>query len=115
MMLQQDEPDDYVLATGETTPVRTFVEWAFEDAGITLEWKGEGIDEKGYCTRTGKCLVEVDPRYFRPTEVELLIGDPTKAKERLGWTHDTPVRELCREMVVADLVTMRDAPIGKGV
>ena len=103
LMMQQDEPDDYVLATGETTPVRDFVEWAFEDVGITLEWKGEGVDEKGYCTKTGTCLVEVDPRYFRPTEVELLIGDPSKAHQKLGWRHETSVRELCREMVAADL------------
>lgn len=103
LMLQQDQPDDYVLATGETTPVRDFVQWAFEDVGVTLEWRGEGVDEKGYCTRTGTCLVEVDPRYFRPTEVDLLIGDPTKAREKLGWSHETPVRELCREMVREDV------------
>jgi GDPmannose 4,6-dehydratase len=114
LMMQQDEPDDYVLATGETTEVREFVRWAFEDVGITLEWKGEGVEEKGYCTSTGKCLVEVDPRYFRPTEVELLIGDPTKAHEKLGWTHDTSPRDLCREMVEADLIVMKNAPIGKG-
>ena len=113
MMLQQDEPDDYVLATGETTSVRTFVEWAFADVGITIRWEGEGVDEKGYCTETGRCLVEVDPRYFRPTEVDLLIGDPTKARTRLGWKHETSVRELVREMVREDLVTMRDAPIAK--
>lgn len=107
LMMQQDEPDDYVLATGETTEVRQFVEWAFEDVGIALDWKGEGVDEKGYCRATGKCLVEVDPRYFRPTEVELLIGDPAKAKQKLGWSHETPVRELCREMVQADLEAMR--------
>jgi GDPmannose 4,6-dehydratase len=114
LMLQQDQPDDYVLATGETTEVRTFVEWAFEDVGITLEFKGEGVDEKGYCAETGKCLVEVDPRYFRPTEVELLIGDPTKAHTKLGWKHDTSVRELAREMVEADLKIMRDAQINNG-
>jgi GDPmannose 4,6-dehydratase len=114
LMLQQDTPDDYVLATGETTPVRTFVEWAFADVGITLRWEGEGVEEKGYCTETGKCLVEVDPRYFRPTEVELLIGDPTKAHEKLGWHHKTSPRDLAREMVQADLETMRTAPIGKG-
>jgi GDPmannose 4,6-dehydratase len=113
LMLQQDEPGDYVLATGETTPVRTFVEWAFEDVGITLEWKGAGVDEKGYCTETGRCLVEVDPRYFRPTEVDLLIGDPSKARQQLGWTHETSVRELAREMVREDLKVMRDAPISK--
>ncbi|OWK27829.1 GDP-mannose 4,6-dehydratase [Sphingomonas dokdonensis] len=114
LMLQQDEADDYVLATGETTPVRTFVEWAFADVGITLRWEGEGVDEKGYCTETGKCLVEVDPRYFRPTEVDLLIGDPTKAKEKLGWVHETSPRDLAREMVMADLDVMKTAPIGKG-
>ncbi|WP_336961749.1 GDP-mannose 4,6-dehydratase [Sphingobium aquiterrae] len=113
MMLQQDEADDYVLATGETTPVRTFVEWAFADVGITLRWDGEGVDERGYCAESGRCLVEVDPRYFRPTEVDLLIGDPTKAREKLGWSHETSVRDLAREMVQADLVEMRDAPIAK--
>jgi GDPmannose 4,6-dehydratase len=113
LMLQQDEPGDYVLATGETTPVRTFVEWAFEDVGITLQWKGAGVDEKGYCAETGRCLVEVDPRYFRPTEVDLLIGDPSKAHQHLGWRHETSVRELAREMVGEDLKVMRDAPISK--
>jgi GDPmannose 4,6-dehydratase len=113
LMLQQDEPDDYVLATGETTQVRTFVDWSFEDVGIQLRWEGKGVDEKGYCSQTGKCLVEVDPRYFRPTEVDLLIGDPAKAKQKLGWSHETPVRELAREMVMADLEVMRLAPIAK--
>lgn len=113
LMMQQDEPDDYVLATGETTPVRTFVEWAFEDVGIPLEWNGEGIEEKGYCARTGKCLVEVDRSYFRPTEVDLLIGDASKAHQKLGWRHETPVRELAREMVQADLRAMQYEPILK--
>jgi len=113
-MLQQDQPDDYVLATGETTEVRQFVRWAFEDVGITIDFQGEGVDEKGICRETGHCLVEIDPRYFRPTEVDLLIGDPAKAREKLGWTHATPVRELVREMVAADLDVMRDAPIAKG-
>jgi len=114
MMLQQDEPDDYVLATGETTEVREFVRWAFEDAGLPLEFRGEGVAERGFCQSTGRCLVEVDPRYFRPTEVDLLIGDPSKAKQRLGWSHETSVRELAREMVVADLEVMRHAPMAKG-
>jgi GDPmannose 4,6-dehydratase len=113
LMLQQDVPDDYVLATGETTTVRTFVEWAFEDVGITIEWRGQGVDEKGYCASSGRCLIEVDPRYYRPTEVELLIGDPSKAHARLGWRHETSVRELAREMVLADLEVMRNAPIAK--
>jgi len=115
MMTQADEADDYVLATGETTPVRTFVEWAFEDAGIGLRWEGSGVAEKGYCKESGVLRVAVDPRYFRPTEVELLIGDPTKAREKLGWHHETSPRDLAREMVMADLETMRTAPIGKGV
>jgi GDPmannose 4,6-dehydratase len=114
MMLQTDEPDDYVLATGETTSVRTFVEWAFADAGIPLVWRGEGAGEKGFCAKTGALRVAVDPRYFRPTEVELLIGDPTKAQVKLGWKHETSPRDLAREMVEADLMIMRTAPIGKG-
>ena len=114
LMLQQDQPDDYVLATGETTSVRSFVDWAFEDAGVPLEWRGSGIEEKGYERDTGICRVEVDPRYFRPTEVELLLGDASKAHQKLGWRHETSVRDLAREMVEADLVTMRDGPIDKG-
>jgi GDPmannose 4,6-dehydratase len=114
LMLQQETPDDYVLATGETTEVRKFVEWAFEDVDINLEWRGTGVDEKGYCKETGACLVEVDPRYFRPTEVELLIGDPAKAHAKLGWKHETPVRDLAREMVMADLKVMSHAPVIKG-
>ena len=110
LMLQQNKPDDYVLATGETTKVRTFVEWAFENVGIAIEWRGSGIEEKGYCRKTGNCLVEVDSRYFRPTEVELLIGDPAKAHAKLGWKHETPVRDLVREMVLADLEVMAAAP-----
>ena len=114
IMLQQDEPDDYVLATGVTTPVRDFVQWAFEEVGIKLEWRGEGVDEKGYCRRRGQCLIEVDPRYFRPTEVELLIGDPRKARQKLGWSATTSARDLAREMVQSDLKVMRNAPIGNG-
>jgi GDPmannose 4,6-dehydratase len=113
MILQQDRPDDYVFATGEATSVRTFAEWAFADAGITLEWRGEGIEEKGHDVASGKCLIEVDPRYFRPTEVDLLVGDATKAREKLGWRPQTSVRELVREMVMADLEVMKDAPIAK--
>jgi GDPmannose 4,6-dehydratase len=113
LMLQQEEADDYVLATGETTTVRQFVEWAFEDAGFKLRWEGLGVDEKGYDARTGKCLVEIDPRYFRPTEVDLLIGDPTKARTKLGWEHETSVRELAREMVREDLKAMLVDPIAK--
>jgi GDPmannose 4,6-dehydratase len=103
MILQQDQPDDYVLATGKTTMVRDFVTKAFSVVGISLDWKGKGIKEKGICTKTGRILVEVDPRYFRPTEVDLLIGDPTKAYTKLGWRHETDWQDLCEEMVVADL------------
>jgi len=111
MMVQQNEPDDYVLATGETTDVRQFCLWAFEDAGIPITFRGDGADEKGYCLRTGKCVIEVDQRYFRPTEVDLLIGDPSKAHQKLGWRHETSVRELVREMVASDLVVMRNGPL----
>ena len=113
LMLQQDQPDDYVLATGETTSVRSFVEWAFADAGLSLEWRGEGLNEKGYDTASGRCLVEIDPRYFRPTEVDMLIGDASKAKRKLGWSHEKSVRELVREMVVEDLKVMQTAPVSR--
>ena len=106
LMLQQDTSDDYVLATGETTVVRDFVTHAFAETGVHLAWSGQGVEEKGTCTRTGRVLVEVDPRYFRPTEVDLLIGDPTKAKDKLGWVHQTKWTELCSEMVQADLITV---------
>jgi GDPmannose 4,6-dehydratase len=111
LMLQQDKPDDYVLATGETTEVRQFITWAFEDVGINLEWKGTGVEEKGYDQLSGKVVVEIDPRYFRPTEVELLIGDPSKAHQQLGWKHETSVRDLCREMVNEDLKVMQTATV----
>lgn len=114
LMLQQDEPEDYVLATGETNTVRQFVEWAFEDVGIALEWRGDGADEQGFCKATGALRVAVDPRYFRPTEVDLLIGDPAKAHQKLGWRHETSVRDLAREMVQADLEVMRTAAVGLG-
>ena len=113
LMLQQEKADDYVLATGETTQVRKFVEWAFEDVGVELEWRDAGAEEKGLDKRNGKCLVEVDRRYFRPTEVDLLIGDPTKAHEKLGWRHETPVRDLCREMVNEDLKVMSTGAVIK--
>jgi GDPmannose 4,6-dehydratase len=113
LILQQDEPDDYVLATGETTAVRTFVEWAFDDAGMEIEWRGTGVKEKGYDRKTGRCLIEVDPRYFRPTEVDLLVGDPGKAHQKLGWRHETSARELAREMVRADLIVMQSSPLMK--
>ncbi|MES0175804.1 GDP-mannose 4,6-dehydratase [Mesorhizobium sp. M0006] len=113
MMIQQDQPDDYVLATGKTTPVRQFVEWAFEDIGVEIEWRGKGVGEKGYDVANGRCLVQVDPRYFRPTEVDLLLGDATKAKEKLGWVHETSVRELAAEMVREDLKVMQTSVVMK--
>ena len=106
LMLQQEEPDDYVLATGETTLVRDFVHKAFSEIGTTLEWSGNGVDEKGVCTETGRVLVEVDSRYFRPREVDLLIGDASKAERKLGWKHETKWQDLCAEMVHADLITV---------
>lgn len=114
MMVQQDQGDDYVLATGKTTTVRQFAEWAFADAGITLEWRGADAEERGFCAKTGALRVAIDPRYFRPTEVDLLIGDPTKAEQQLGWKHETSVRELVREMVIADLQVMKSARIARG-
>jgi len=107
LMLQQDQPDDYVLATGETHSVREFIELAFAKVDRIIEWKGEGVDEKGYDARTGAELVSVDPRYFRPTEVDLLIGDPTKARTQLGWTHEVGFQQLVAEMVESDLCTVK--------
>ncbi|MDB5528494.1 MAG: gmd 1 [Devosia sp.] len=110
LMLQQEKADDYVLATGRTTSVRQFAELAFEDVGIAVEWTGQGVDEKGRDTRTGRVVIEVDPRYFRPTEADLLLGDPAKAYEKLGWTHEISVRALIAEMVREDLRGMQTAP-----
>lgn len=107
-ILQQDIADDYVLATGETHSVREFVELAFAEVGRTIVWSGEGVNEVGSDAATGEALVHIDPRYFRPTEVDLLLGDPTKAREKLGWTHSTPFRTLVAEMVAADLKTVAD-------
>ncbi len=103
IMLQQDNPDDSVAATGVKHAVRDFVNFAFSELGITLDWSGEGINEKGVDVSTGKTLVEVDPRYFRPAEVELLIGDSSKAKERLGWEPEVSLKELVSMMVENDL------------
>ena len=103
MMLQQDTPDDYVLATGKMQSVRTFAEMAFREVGIEIEWRGVGVEEKGSDPSTGRVLIEIDPRYFRPTEVDLLLGDPSKALSQLGWAAKTPLSELVREMVASDL------------
>jgi len=102
LMLQQDEPEEFVIATGETHSVREFCDEAFKEVGISLEWKGSGIDEKGIDRDTGKVVIEVDPRYFRPTDVEILIGDATKAREKLGWTPRVTFHELVRIMARAD-------------
>ncbi|NQX92629.1 MAG: GDP-mannose 4,6-dehydratase [Flavobacteriales bacterium] len=102
-MLQQEEADDFVLATGETHSIRSFVEKAFAEVKIPITWEGQGVDEKGIHSETKEVLVEVDPRYFRPTEVDLLVGDPAKAHEKLGWKHTVTLDELVKEMVAADL------------
>ena len=106
-ILQQDQPDDYVLATGETHSVREFVERAFACVDRELVWRGTGVDEVGIERRSGRELVRVDPRYFRPTEVDLLLGDPSKARERLGWGHRTSFPDLVQEMVAADLIQVK--------
>lgn len=107
LMLQQEKADDYVLATGKKISVRTFVEWAFREAGIVLRWDGKGIEERGIDTLTGKVHVQIDPRYFRPAEVDLLVGDASKAERELGWKPKYTVEELCREMVQSDLRNFR--------
>ncbi|TCO09125.1 GDP-mannose 4,6-dehydratase [Natronoflexus pectinivorans] len=116
LVLQQDEPDDYVVATGVTTEVREFVRMAFAHLGCEIEFRGEGVDEKGYIVASesdefshllNKCVLEVDPRYFRPTEVDLLIGDPAKAKKKLGWEPKYDLKALVEDMVSSDLKLMR--------
>lgn len=103
LMVQHHEPDDFVIATGENHSVREFVERSFKEVGITISWQGQGRNEKGIDSETGRTLVEIDPRYFRPTEVDLLLGDATKANEVLGWKPKVSFGELVRRMVVADL------------
>ncbi len=121
LILQQDTPEDYVIATGTTTPVRDFVKMAFAEVGISLAFDGQGINEKGYVSHCanptyqleiGKEVLAVDPTYFRPTEVDMLIGDPTKAKSKLGWEPSYDLPSLCREMVAADLakITKNTSP-----
>ncbi|PXV89048.1 GDPmannose 4,6-dehydratase [Lachnotalea glycerini] len=102
-ILQQDKPSDYVLATGETHTVREFVELAFAEISIELEWQGQGVDEKGYDKKTGKLLVDVDPAFFRPAEVEILCGDPSRAQKELGWTRGVSFRDLVTMMVKSDI------------
>jgi GDPmannose 4,6-dehydratase len=116
MILQADEAEDWVIATGKTTPVREFVRMSFEQAGIELEFKGEGVHEKAlikachnkkYQLEVGKEILAVDPKYFRPTEVDLLIGDASKAKTKLGWTTEYELQDLVKEMVESDLKLMQ--------
>ena len=111
MILQQDKPDDYVLATGVTTTVREFVEMSFAHIGRKIRWEGEGVDEIGYDAETGEKLVLIDPRYFRPTEVDLLLGDPTKAKTQLGWEPKCDLKQLCKEMVESDIELIKSGDI----
>ena len=113
LMLQQDEPDDYVIATGKQYSVREFVQWAAAALGISIEFEGEGVAEKGIVTqvstysalgvKVGDVIIQVDPRYFRPTEVETLLGDPSKAKDQLGWEPEITAQQMCKEMVAYDL------------
>lgn len=102
LILQQEKPDDYVIATGETHSVREFTELAFKEVGIEILWKGKGSQEVGIDSSTGKIIVEIDPRYYRPTEVDILIGDPSKAKEKLGWEPKVKLEELVKIMIKAD-------------
>jgi GDPmannose 4,6-dehydratase len=113
-ILQADIPDDFVLATGETRSVREFVELAFAEVGRKIEWRGRGIEETGVDKKTGKTLVRIDPAYFRPTEVDLLIGDSSKARQKLGWKPKTSFGELVKEMMAGDLVLAKqEAANGK--
>lgn len=107
MMLQQEQPEDFVLATNETHSVREFVERAFDCIGVTLGWQGAGEEEVGMCQKTGRVLVRIDSAYYRPTEVDLLLGDSTKAKEQLGWVPKTSFPDLVKEMVAADLASVK--------
>ncbi len=106
-MLQQEEPEDFVLATGVTTTIRVFTERAFAEVGITLEWSGNGVDETGRDAKSGNILVSIDPAYFRPTEVDLLIGDASKAREKLGWQPTCNLQQMIEEMIKADLEEAR--------
>jgi GDPmannose 4,6-dehydratase len=107
LMLQQPQPDDFVIATGEQHTVREFVERAADELGIHVDWNGQGVGETGTDRASGKVIVRVDPRYFRPTEVDTLLGDSTKAREKLGWVPKTSFDTLVREMAAADLLEAR--------
>jgi GDPmannose 4,6-dehydratase len=107
MILQADTPDDFVLATGEARSVREFVEIAFAEVGRGIEWRGKGIEETGVDSKSGKTMVRIDPQYFRPTEVDELIGDASKARQKLGWKPKTTFAQLVKEMVAGDLAIAR--------
>lgn len=107
MMLQQDKPDDYVLATGEMRSVREFIEIAFEKLEMPIRWEGRGLDEKGYDAKTGRLLIEIDARYFRPTEVDTLLGDASKAREKLGWVPKHSFSDLVHDMIENDMKQAR--------
>jgi GDPmannose 4,6-dehydratase len=114
MILQADKPDDFVLATGETRSVREMVELSFAQVGRRIEWRGEGVDETGIDSKSGKTVVKVDPTYFRPTEVDLLVGDASKARDKLGWKPKRTFAQLVEEMVASDLAeARRDVANGK--
>ena len=110
-MLQADTPDTFVLATNETTTVRDFVKWAFENAGIELQFKGSGVDEVGIDKETKKVRVRVNPKFFRPAEVDLLIGNPEKSRQILGWTPSINVKQLCKMMVDADVQRVNEGKL----
>jgi GDPmannose 4,6-dehydratase len=114
LMLQQPEPEDFVIATGEQHSVREFVTRAASKLDMSLEWRGKGVDEEGVDTRTGKVVVKIDPRYFRPTEVDTLLGDATKARTKLGWKPEIGFDALVAEMIAEDLeIARRDAVIAR--
>ena len=114
LMLQQDEPDDFVIATGKQYSVRQFIEFGGAELDMDIQWHGSGVDEIGTDKNTGKQIVAVDPRYFRPTEVETLLGDPSKARKRLGWEAKISVDQLVREMVAADYEAAKRDALVKG-
>ena len=112
-ILQQDKPEDFVLATGVTTTIRDFCNMAFKELGVELVWEGKGVDEKGIDAKTGKVLIEVDPRYFRPAEVDLLLGDSTKARQKLGWEPKYDLQAMVKEMIEEDLKEAKKAKVLK--
>lgn len=113
LMLQQEKAEDYVIATGESNSVRDFVHWSFEEVWIEVEWKWKWIEEKWYDKKTGKCVVQIDPKYFRPAEVDFLLGDNNKAKKQLWWNPKYTVREMCKEMVRSDIEKFKKQEILK--